>query len=222
MSWSETINTIGGVGGIVGGVSAWLAFIWANRILQNEKATQNKHLEIFKTSLQSIKEHNVKYTSTQFDSYNTLWCALVDVNICADKLWDEASHENLIALNKSLSKASELVLKSRIFLEDQHYQQLLEIMSVFTDYEIGKQKLFSIRSECDLRDKPIEQLKREVHQIEINSFFRNSYTHLLDQIADSLKEQLGLKKADSAVQINKTDSTKSKLTKQSTPTPADQ
>lgn len=163
------------------------------RTLQNEKASQDKQLEIFKTSLESIKEHNTKFTSTQFDSYSTLWSALIDVKINAEQLWEEVNAEHLIALNKSLSKASVLIQKSRIFLEFRHYQKLLEIICIFDDYESGKQKLFTIRSECDLRDKPIEQLKREVHQIEINSFFRNSYMYLLDQIASSLKEQLGLK-----------------------------
>jgi len=194
LSWSDTINTIGGVGGIVGGVSAWLAFIWANRILQNEKATQNKQLEIFKTSLESIKKHNIKFTSTQFDSYSALWGTLVDLKTYADKLWADASNHNLIIFNKSLEKASELIQKSRIFLEDQHYQQLLEIMCIFNDYESGKQKLFQIRSEGDLHNKSIHQLEEEIHQIEINGFFRNAYINLLNQIADSLKTQLGLKK----------------------------
>ncbi|MEE9402402.1 MAG: hypothetical protein V3V47_04295 [Desulfobacteria bacterium] len=193
MSWTEVINGIGGVGGIIGGISAWLALIWANRILQKEKASQNKQLELFRTSLESIKAHNNKFTSVQFEAYNTLWCALVDVNTCADDLWDSASRENLITFNKSLRKASALIQKSRIFLEDQHYRQLREIMSVFTDYESGKQKLFSIRSENDLQDKSMDKLRRELDQIENNSFFRQSYKSLLDQIADSLKTQLGLK-----------------------------
>ena len=199
MSWHETIKSWGGYAGLVAGLTAWLGNFYMYRTLQKEKASKDKQLEIFKTSLESLKEHNTKFTSTQFDSYNALWCVLIDIKVNADQLWEEVNAEHLIALNKSLSKASELIQKSRIFLKTQHYQQLLEVIYIFNDYETGKQKLFTIRSECDLREKPIEQLRREVHQIEINSFFRNSYTHLLDQIADSLKEQLGLKIADSAV-----------------------
>lgn len=195
MGLSESIGILGGVGGIVGGISAWLAKVWAQRISDREVASYNQQIELLKTSLESIKQHNAKYTSAQFESYSSLWSALIDLKINGDKLWDKASAENLIAFNKSRDKASELIQKSRIFLEDQHYQQFLEIMCAFDDYHSGKLKLFQIRSKGDLQNKPIHQLKDEIHQIEINSFFRNAYTNLLNQIADSLKVQLGLKEA---------------------------
>lgn len=201
MSWTEVANSVGGIGGIIAGLSAWLGTFYMYRTLQKEKTSRDKQLELLRTSLESIKEHNVKYTSAQFESYNSLWSALIDLKIHADKLWEEVNYDNLIALNKSLYKASELIQKSRIFLEEQHYQQFLEIERVFNEYRIGKKQLFTIRSEEDLQDKSIPQLKKEIRQIEINSFFRNSYTHLLDQVADSLKEQLGLKEADSATRI---------------------
>ncbi len=193
MSWHEVIKSWGGYAGLIAGLTAWLGNFFMYRTLQKEKASQDKQLELFRTSLESIKAHNNKFTSVQFEAYNTLWCALVDLNTCADDLWDSASHENLITFNESLRKASTLIQKSRVFLEDQHYRQLREIMSVFSNYKSGKQKLFSIRSENDLQDKSMDKLRRELDQIENNSFFRSSYKSLLDQIADSLKTQLGLK-----------------------------
>ena len=197
MEWTEIVNCIGGIGGVIAGLSAWLANIWANRILQNEKATQNKQLELLKTSLESIKEHNTKFTSAQFDSYNTLWCALVDLKIHAEKLWREITFEEMIAFNKSLSKASELIQKSRIFLGDRDYQDFLEIACAFESYQAGKSKLVFIQTEHALEEAvgSQEQLRRQIEeQTGVNSRFRREYRTILDRIADSLKKQLGLKR----------------------------
>jgi hypothetical protein len=201
MEWSELINCWGGIGGMIAGISAWLANIWSNRILQQEKASQDKQLEILKTSLESIKEHNIKYTTAQFDSYNSLWCALVDLQNSAERLWEIARHDELLVFIKSLNKASELIQKSRIFLEEGHYQQFLEITCNFRSFSIGKQELLKIRSRRELEYITNDQIEREVRQIDTNGVFRSEYRTLLNQIAESLKTQLGLRNSNISARI---------------------
>ena len=196
MSWTEAINSIGGIGGIIAGLSAWLGTFHMYRTLQKERCTQEQHLELLKTSLESTKEHNVKFTSTQFDTYNTLWCALIDLKIHGDKLWEEITFEEMIAFNKSLSKASELIQKSRIFLEVKDYQYFLEISCVFESYKAGKQDLIFIQTKHELEQAlgSEEELRRKiVEQTGVNAYFKTEYQNLLNHIADSLKQQLGLK-----------------------------
>ena len=68
MEWSDVVNSWGGIGGVIAGLTSWLGTFYIYRTLQREKTSHDKQLEIFKTSLESIKEHNTKFTSTQFDS----------------------------------------------------------------------------------------------------------------------------------------------------------
>lgn len=81
------IASLGGGAALVLGLSSWLGKVWANRILENEKAQHNKELERYKRELseelERVKSFNDKalYVSkAQYDNeyriYTEIWAKL--------------------------------------------------------------------------------------------------------------------------------------------------
>jgi len=56
---AAVIISTGGAGAILFGLSSWLGKVWANRILENEKAKHRVELEEFKAQL---SQANIRYT----------------------------------------------------------------------------------------------------------------------------------------------------------------
>lgn len=92
------LASLGGGSAIVLGLSSWLGKVWANRILENEKAEHSKDLEQYKRELteelEKIKSLNDKalYVSkAQYDNeysiYLEIWSALNEVIIYSKMLY---------------------------------------------------------------------------------------------------------------------------------------
>lgn len=92
------LASLGGGSAIVFGLSSWLGKVWANRILENEKAEHSKDLEQYKRELteelEKIKSLNDKalYVSkAQYDNeysiYLEIWSALNEVIIYSKMLY---------------------------------------------------------------------------------------------------------------------------------------
>lgn len=50
------VVSIGGGGAIVLGLSSWLGKVWADRLMESEKATHDRDLERLRSELQHINE----------------------------------------------------------------------------------------------------------------------------------------------------------------------
>ncbi|WP_277407834.1 hypothetical protein [Lacrimispora xylanisolvens] len=92
------LASLGGGAAIVFGLSSWLGKVWANRILENEKAEHIKDLEQYKRELseelekvKSLNDKALYVSKAQYDNefriYTEIWSALHEVIIFSKRLY---------------------------------------------------------------------------------------------------------------------------------------
>lgn len=85
------IVSIGGAGAIILGLSSWLGKVWANRILEREKAEHSKEIENYKSRLElELQKYNYlndkathiskKQYEKEFQIYIDIWDSLTDLS----------------------------------------------------------------------------------------------------------------------------------------------
>ena len=74
------VVSLGGGGAIVVGISSWLGKVWANRILENQKAEHQKEIEGYKSELQkelerlnALQDKALYISKTQYDNENRIY-----------------------------------------------------------------------------------------------------------------------------------------------------
>jgi hypothetical protein len=194
---------------IVGGLSAWLGKVWANRIIETQKALHSEKLERVKAELnlkieeqrsniQLLRERTQRFSSVQFELYAELWRRLQDLRFIADDLWEKATRDNLFAFVACLIETRKAVEKSALFLENQHYKELRKTLDLFQEFQMGKKKLIEIRSnddfneafETDKYDYAGETRVGIQQQILANHILKQGYEALLERVRASLKGQI--------------------------------
>jgi hypothetical protein len=118
--------------------SKWLGGLWANKILEKEKAKHNRDLEAYKSQLELEVNKSNRYVEAQFELYNSLWEALYELKIAGDALWEEASLENLTGFAVSLTKADDMIQKRSLLIEPDHHARLIDLIETFDNFRIGK------------------------------------------------------------------------------------
>jgi hypothetical protein len=221
MSWTETLGLAGAILGSLGGgsiivfaASNWLGKVWANRILEKEKAELQRELEHYKTDLQKDIEKEktalqreiekakvqyqleaeknkakyIRYSETQFKMYNDLWHALCQLEEAAETLWDAATVERLMGFATKLHRAKNAIKVGYLVIETSHYQDLMSIIRQFEEFKFGKERLIRLRmknrQEISVSDNEIQRV------IDMNSQIRDDYINLLESVAASLKRQI--------------------------------
>ena len=200
MTWDDAfkiitaaIASLGGGVVIVFAFSSWLSKIWASKILEKDKFKYNKELEELKKQYELDYEKNknrfLQYSNQQFELYNSLWIILVDLKANADELWNEASDTNLQKFAKKLKETKIATEKSRLFLEDDHYQELRNLLNEFANYEIGKTKLIELRSKNKIINIDKHRLQK-VYLVWQNDKIKKEYSKILEKISNSFIEKI--------------------------------
>ena len=196
MSWKEIFQTIsrvimsvGGAGVIILGLSSYFGGIWAKKYLESIKKKYQKEIGVYKTQLDMIKETALRYSGQQFELYNELWHSLCDLKSTADTLWTTANKQNLKKFSQQLKNTINEVEKSYLFIEDNHYTKLSELLNAFKNYEIRKRKLVQLYMGRDY-------IKQQVNDNEIQDLIENNrenkqrYELLVKEIGNNLKKQI--------------------------------
>ncbi len=195
MSWNEifqiisgVIISVGGAGVIIWKLSSYLGEIWAKKHLESIKKEYQKEIEDYKSHLDMLKETTLRYSGRQFELYNQLWHSLYDLKSMADALWEEANEQNLRRFSQQLKKTMDEVEKSYLFIEENHYQELLELLNEFKNYEIEKKRLVQLYMRRSYKQQvdPYE-IKQLVEQ---NREGKQRYEQLVKEIGDNLKNQI--------------------------------
>lgn len=184
MQWEDVfqiivaaIASVGGGGAIVFALSNWLGKVWANRILEADRAKYQ--LEIERLS---------RYSGHQFELYNDIWLSLCDLRETADQLWRRATEAEAKLLAEQLETTSHKLSRGRLLIEDDHYDSLTDLFTRFRNFQVGKQLLVDLREE----DAPSNEIDHQIQAtIGNNRDLRQEYIDLMDEVADSFKEQLG-------------------------------
>ena len=192
MDFLDWLKVVGNVIGSIGGIGAIIAFFanwWGNRIAEKisnkEKAQYEQELERLKTQLELTKTMVARYSEQQFTVYNQLWSSLYELLTTGDELWMHAERQKLLRFAKQLRLTKDAVEKGSLFIEDELYQKLRDILEVFSNYEAGKSHLIDLRELGNIQDY-------EIQQITANRQHLNLYTILISEIRSSFKRQLNV------------------------------
>jgi hypothetical protein len=187
----ETLGKLGGVGAIIFGLSAVLGKLWSNRILAREKVLYEEKIEYLKHNLTIVQENITRFSEKQFDYYMSLWSSLQDLRFSGKELWEEANKEKLIKFSKTLYGTDKLVEKSRLFLEQNHYKELREVLHTFKNFEFGKIRLIELREGNEyLSDEWALTSQNISMQINSNRVYKEKYEALLENVGRSLRNQM--------------------------------
>jgi len=138
-----------------------------------------------------IIDRTNRYNSKQFELYNNLWCALIDLKISADDLWELATGKKLKDFSTKVHNAKISIEKSSLLIENNYYDELMKIITKFEEFEIDKKKLIS------LRNKNIQDIDNILHEnyningiIQNNKNVKNNYDNLLDKLKKQFKSTI--------------------------------
>jgi hypothetical protein len=207
MSWDDAfklasaiIAATGGGAVIILGFSSWLAKIWANRILESDRAKYQSQLEILKSDLslnvERLKsdlllniEISKRFTEKQFYLYNDLWSSLCDLRIAGDNLWERANTSNAKKFADQLKKTEDQILRSSLLIEDLHYENLMKLIDKFNNFRFGKTKLAELRRNHTDEETRIISLDIK-DTIDRNELLKEEYSQLIKEIESYFKRQI--------------------------------
>ncbi len=183
----EFFAPLGGLAFIIAGISRFLANRISERKLEELKNKHLKEIELYRTQLEVAKTSLARYSEEQFASYNKLWSSLYDLKSRGDQLWRIADDENLHQFLKRLKDTQDMIEKSSLFIEDNHYEQLQQVLGVLSEYKLGKLRLIEARKHGPYSQSDIIAL------IQQNQSFLNQYTPLIAAIRKNFKQQINVR-----------------------------
>lgn len=138
---------------------------------------------------------------SQFKAFNELWKSLMDLKWKADNLWEIANDENLLDFVKSLKEADKTIELNALILNEQDYNNLKEILKIFSDYRIGKNRLIDmdkgkIKSEHrtgQLSSGAIYIYDERENQVYTNSNSKTKYETLIQDLKKKFQNEMGIK-----------------------------
>jgi len=184
----DVIGPIGGLGAIIAGFSAWFGNLWAGRIIEKDKARHAKEIDQYRMQLDLSKSIISRYNERQFEAYNQLWTSLFDLKILGDALWKRANITNLKNFSKQLRSTKDMVGRMSLFIEDEHFAQLNQLLIEFSEYRLGKQRLIDLRTGDRVEDFDVKQFS----QIKENETRLQKYSKLIGEIRDSFRLQINI------------------------------
>jgi hypothetical protein len=171
--WQIIVPYIGTIGGIIGFFSPYIAKLWCDR-----------SLEKYKSNLDLLKQNLARYSGKQFTLYNEFWQSLQELKIAGDKLWEHANQEHLSDFIAQLNSTTNQIEKSYLFIEDNDYQSLTEIICRLRNYEFGKRRLIDLLASDRISDLEIDRV------IKHNRDYKDNYESLIKKIGHDLKSQI--------------------------------
>lgn len=192
MDWDETFKiifaalaSVGGAGAIILGISKYFGELFSKKYEQKLIAKFQNKINDYQTKLDILKSTTLRYSDKQFELYSVLWSSLQNLKISADNLWDRASSKNLSDFSKQLQKTKIEIEKTSLFIEDNHYSELIKTINHFGEFQIVKKMLIDYRRETNIDDHIIEQ-----QMIAGNHRVKERYEELILIIKSDLKKQL--------------------------------
>lgn len=136
-------------------------------------------------NLETIQKNS--YAQSQFEAYYAIWNGLQKLDAAGDDLWAAPDNENIFQFAQLLDTTSTMVEENAIFLEEQDYQELRELLGCFGEYRLGKARLIQMTNRDYLG--MIDQYSAN-EQIQKNRAHKQHYEQVLDRIRLSFRQRL--------------------------------
>lgn len=177
------IVSVSGAGAIIVWFANYFGSILAKKYEEKVKSEFQMKLTEYQNQLDILKQTTLRYSDKQFEHYSQLWSSVYDLKVLADNLWESATHPYIRAFARQLRQTKAEVEKHSLFIEDNHYQELTEILNTFASYQYGKSSLINYRDMHS--DYPLDQL------ISDNGSTKARFEFLIQNIKADLKRQIG-------------------------------
>jgi hypothetical protein len=130
------------------------------------------------------------YSEYQFKLYNELWISLYELKSHAEDLWEHASAKNLTKFVKQLKETRKKIEQNFLLINEEHYQPLIQIITTFEKYKLGKVELINYRSRH--REGHVDNTIRsdELEFINFNEHVKEEYIKLVEVLAREFKKTL--------------------------------
>lgn len=147
-----------------------------------------QQIEFFSHQIGLPFSHQVNYANSQYAAYCNIWKVLQSLRLAGEDLWQEANTENLVRFATELRKTKLNVNENELFFEEKDRKELLTLLQLFGNYELGKVKLVEIRSSTD--EQFLFSQQKIQKQIEMNKRDKEKYENLLERIRLSFRKRL--------------------------------
>ncbi len=179
------IAALGGGGAIVLGLSNYFGQFLAKRYEEKLKAKFQNEINEYQTQLDILKQTTIRYSDKQFEHYSKLWASLYDLKLLADDLWQQADPLRLERFSKQLKITKTDIERASLFIEEEHYKELTELIKHFSEYQVGKLDLINYRRNEYYDDYQVNQM------IVNNGLKKDAFDKLIYVIKGDLKKQIG-------------------------------
>jgi hypothetical protein len=149
----DTLTIIKIIFGIFASVTSAGAIIWwfvqltANTLAEHYKKKIEHDFEMklegYKSQLDILKATTLKYNDRQFELYIDLWKNLQNLKFTCIDLWNKATRANLRKFQTSLINTHRQVETTSILIEEDHYKEIIEVISNLQEFDNGKEKLIT-------------------------------------------------------------------------------
>lgn len=179
------VAALGGGGAIVLGLSNYFGQLLAKRYEEKIKTKFQNEINEYQSQLDIIKQTTIRYSDKQFEHYSKLWASLYDLKMLADDLWQQATSNSLVKFSKQLRVTRAEIEKASLFIEEEHYRELIETIKYFSEYQIGKSDLINYRKSTPYYDNQVEEMIRG------NELKKKEFENLILVVKADLKKQIG-------------------------------
>ncbi|MCY8954701.1 hypothetical protein MOE39_12765 [Bacillus cereus] len=152
--------------------------------LEEIKTNYQREIENYKINLNNYK----RYSDEQFKLYNQFWISLCDLKNSAEQLWINASKDNLIPFAKQLKETKEMLEKSKLLIEDSHFETLMRLIDTFSRYSFGKKSLIQL-AERRAKTRNIQSYQLD-ELIYFNGEIKEEYDAVLLELSKVLKNHI--------------------------------
>ena len=192
----QVLAAIGGIGVLVFGISKLAGTIVQNYLKERGRRSTALDLEYTRQRLAPDRHRAEKFASAQFEAYHTLWRSLQALRHAGEALWQEVNQQHLAAFAEQLRETNRIVEDGAIFFDDQEYKELNTLLRAFGNYEVGKVRLYELRSRSKVEEWSLPEVRRQISE---NRQHKQRYESLLDTIRVSFKDRLSrLERQDTA------------------------
>lgn len=188
MDWIfEVLAAIGGIGILIGVIWKFAGDLARDRLSESYRRQTEIELERLRQEYGAQRVRFDQFTESQVDIYIQLWEILQAMCLAVEALWYRVTPENLALLARQLRNTKRKIARWSLFFDQQDLVEIEQIIRALEQFEIGKQRLYEIKSVTDVDSYSSQEA---TEQIEQNRQYKTRFENLLERLRQSFRDKL--------------------------------